>query len=237
MTVHHLRDKIPQLAARIEEGLLFTAEAADGTTVDVSRKRRWKTRATETVRDTEDAPTYIGNKLKKRGFSEPEVESWINRFAACRNGQELQLPTGETLIKNEGIVQLPKLTEPFVDDRVAVLIAFEFLALCLGESKLGAEFDAVRNYIRVGTKTDQVQVLNKGTRTRRYLARHTVRFRVKEKTLTVFVQFFEWCVFEVLFRNILVPSKEIVYIEDLENKRRLIALSPEDAMQGNWTVL
>lgn len=241
MAVQNLRDRIPELARQFEEGLDFVAESVDGTAVMASRKRgKWKTRARETngnclVMDTEDVPTYIRNTLKKQGVFGSEAECWVNRLAACENNEQLQLPTGDILIKNEAPVLLPKLTEGFVDNRVPVLIAFEFLALCIGNSIFGSEFDAVRKYIRLGIKTGQVEVLNKTTR--KYDPAHTLRFRVNKQRLAVVVQFFGWYVFEINFRRIPIPSKEIVYVEDLENKQRLMALSPKDAAQANWVVL
>lgn len=241
MAVHYLRDSIPELADKIEEGLNFVAEGAGGAAVVVSQKNgRWKTRAKEIsgnclVMDSNDAQKYLASKLKKRDMPNLEIEAWAKRFADCENGQELQLTTGETFLNNEATVRLPELTSGPVDDRVAVLVAYEFLALCFGEKIFSPEFNAIRDYIRLGTKTEQVHVVHKITR--QYTSDHRVRFRVIDNTLTVFVQFFRWYVFEIKFCNIPMPSQEIVYIEDLEKKQRLLALSPEDAKQGNWTVL
>ncbi len=240
IAVQHLKGRIPEFASEFEKGLEFHAEGAGSVAVEVSRKGdTWKTKArkmnaNDLIMDTEEVPEYIRNTLKKQGLSEPEIKSWVNRFAACENGEQLQLPTGDILIKNETTDPLPKLTEGFVDNRVPVLIAFEFLALCIGNSILGPDFDAVRQYIRCGMQTKQIEVLNKTSR--KYDPAHTVRFHVENGTLAVFVQFFRWYVFEVRFRHISMPSKEIVYVEDVENKQRQIALSPEDARQGNWTV-
>ncbi len=241
MAVWHLRDRIPELATQIEEGLKFIAEGVGGTTVVTSRKQgRWKTKARKLdgnclEMDTKDAKNYLRNRLKKQGLPKAEIESWTKRFEDCENGQELQVATGETFLKNEATVKLPQLTEQSVDDRVPVLIAYEFLALCLGDKILGPDFSAIRDYVRVGTSTEQVQVLNK--RTHHYSPDHRVRFKVKDNTLTVFIQFFGWYVFEIRFCNVPTPSEEIVYVEDLENRQRLIALSSEDAKQGNWTFL
>lgn len=241
MAVHYVRDSVPELADKIEEGLNFVAEGAGGPTLVVSQKKgRWKTRAKEItanclVMDSNDAQKYLESKLRKRDMPNVEIEAWAKRFADCENGQELQLTTGETFLKNEATVRLPQLTSRPVDDRVPVLIAYEFLALCFGEKIFGPEFNAIREYIRLGTKTEQVQVVHKSTR--QYTPDHRVRFRVIDNTLTVFVQFFRWYVFEIKFCDIPMPSEEIVYIEDLKNKQALLALSPEDAKQGNWTVL
>jgi hypothetical protein len=241
LAVAHLRTRIPKLAAQFEEGLDFVAEGTGGTTVVVSQKKgRWKTRAKEItggclVMDTMDAEKHLRNGLKKQGMPGTKVEVWARKFEDCSNGQEFQPPTGETFLKNEATVGLPQLTGRFVDDRVPAFIAYEFLALCLGERILGPDFSAVRDYIRVGTRTEQVQVLPK--RTRQCTPDHRVRFRLRDNTLTVFVQFFRCYVFEIRFCNIPMPSEEIVFIEDLENRQRLLALSPEDAGHRNWTVL
>lgn len=241
MAVCHLRDKIPELATQIEEGLNFVAEGASGTTVIASRRQgRWRTKTRKRdgnhlEMDPNNAMNYLRNKLKKQGLQEGEIESWAKRFENCESGHELQVPTGETFVKNEGTVRLPQLTEQFVDDRLPVLIAYEFLALCLGEKIFGPDFNAIRDYIRFGTKTDQVGVLNK--RTHQYSPDHIARFRIRDNTLTVFIQFFRWYVFEIRFCDIPMPSEEIVYVEDLKNRQRLIALSSEDAKRGNWEVL
>lgn len=241
MAVWYLRDHIPQLAAQFEECQEFHAKGAGDIAVEASRKGdTWKTKARETnadglIMDTEDVPRYVRNTMKKQGLSGSEAESWVNRLAACEDGEQFQLPTGDILIKNKATVQLPKLTEGFLDNRVPVLIAYEFLALCFGEKILGPDFNAIRECIRVGTKTEQVQVQNK--RTRQYSPEHVVKFRVRHHSLTVFVQFFRCYVFEIAFCNIPMPPKEIMYVEDLKNRQRLLALSLEDAKQGNWTIL
>ena len=241
MAVAHIRNTIPQLAATIEDGLDFAGEGAGGELIVASRKGgKWKTKAREVdrsclVMDTTDAEKYLRNRLKKHGMLEAEIGTWAKQFRDCDNGKELRLPTGEIVVKNEATVQIPRLTERHVDNRVAVLIAFEFLALCLGHAIYERGFDAIRDYIRNGTKTEHVQVLNKATR--RYRPMHTVRFQIREKDLTVFVQFFGWYVFEVTFRDILLPSQEVVYVEDLKNKQSLMALSLDDARHGSWTAL
>jgi hypothetical protein len=241
MAVWYLRDRIPTLAAHYEEGLDFVAEGSDGMALVASQKKgRWKTKAREItgnclVMDTMDAKRHLRNGFKKQGMPSAEIELWAKKLEECKNGQRLQLPTGETLLRNEATVGLPQLTGRFVDDRVPVFIAYEFLALCLGKKIVGPDFNAIRDYIRVGTKTEQVQVLH--TRTRQYTPDHRVRFQLSHNTLTVLIQFFRWYVFEIRFCNIPMPSEEIVYVEELENRQSLLALSPEDAKQGNWTVL
>src|SRR5216684_4471923 len=107
MAVHHLRDEIPELAAQFEEGLEFCAEGKDGIAIAVSKKLgAWKTKAKQTTNsglliDTADVPLYMRNTLERRGLSDTEIESWINRFAFCENGQLLQLPSGDTFIKSQ----------------------------------------------------------------------------------------------------------------------------------------
>jgi hypothetical protein len=238
MAVRHLRNRIPKLAAQFEEGQNFVAEGPGGTNVLVSEKRgKRKVRAKEThsnglVMDMADVPRYIRNRLRKRGILQSEIESYVSLFAACEDGQKIQLPTGDTIVKSTATIGLPQLTKRFLGDRLPVLIAFEFLALCLGDSILGQELDAIRNFIHFGTKTEGVEVLNKMTR--KYRPAHSIRFRVKGGAVKVFVQFFGWYVFEVAFRGVSGPPAEIVYIEDLESRQRLLALSPQDAALGNW---
>jgi hypothetical protein len=238
MALHYLGDKVPELAKQFNEGIEFYAEGAGGFPVGVSWKGgSWKTKARQRNGnvleiDTDEVPKFIRNTLKKQGLSKADIDYWVSQLTACENGQKIILPSGHTLVKNEATVQLPKLTEGFVDKRVPVLIAFEFLALCMGNSIFQASFDAVREYIRLGTGTRQVEVLEK--RAREYDSSHTVRFRVEDGIVTVFVQFFRWYVFEVRFRNIPPPPRDIVYVEDLENKQILLALSHEEAKQGKW---
>src|SRR6266852_6594325 len=161
MAVWHLRDRIPELATQIEEGLNFVAEGAGGTTVVASRRQgRWKTKTRKRngnclEMDPSDAKNYLRNRLKKQGLPKVEIESWAKKFEDCENGQELQVATGETFLKNEATLRLPQLSEQFVNNRLPVLIAYEFLALCLGEKILGPDFNAIRDYIRLGTKTEQ----------------------------------------------------------------------------------
>jgi hypothetical protein len=239
--VQALRGRIPEFASQFEEGLLFHAEGAAGIAVEVSRKGdTWKTKARDRnadglIMDTGDVPKYIRNTLRKQGFSGPEAESWVDRLAACENGEELRLPSGDIQIKNKATVQLPKFTEGFLDDRFPALIAFEFLALCVGKLIFDPVFDAVRKYICFGTATEQVHVVPK--RAHEFEPAHVVRFEVEEGGLTVFIEFFRYYVFEVTFRGIPTPPKEIVYLQDLENKLGLMALSREDASQGNWVVV
>jgi hypothetical protein len=46
MAVWHLRERIPELAIEIEEGLKFVAEGVGGATLVTSRKQgKWKTKA------------------------------------------------------------------------------------------------------------------------------------------------------------------------------------------------
>jgi hypothetical protein len=238
----HLRNRIPQLAAKFEEGLDFIAQRPDGAIVVVSQKKGiWKTKAkgipaNRLVMDTTEAEAYVRNSLKKQAMPGDEIKRWVRRFWDCGYGKELRLPNGDVVVKSEAGDPVPRLAGSRVDDRVPVLIAFEFLALALGESISSNRFDPIRGYLRNGLKTDRVQVTVKRTRGQ-FLPLHKVRFQKQEQALTVFVQFFDWYVFDVMFCDIPLPSEEVVYLEDLESKQSLIAISPYDARRGNWTVL
>ena len=241
MAVINLRDAIPEFAATFEERLNFFATGADGISLVASKRAgKWKVKAKQMganslVMDVEEAEPYLRKTLKKHGIPEVEIERYARQFQTSPEGQTLLLPTGETFVKNGVVVQIPELKGQFLDDRLAVLIAFEFLSLCLGPVIMGSSFDAIRDYICDGTRTNQCQVLNK--RAREYRPRHSIRFQLRDDNVTAFIEFFGWYVFEVSFRDIHPPAHELVYIEDLQNKQALMALSPEDAKRGNWIVL
>lgn len=241
LALENLKDELPDLYRSAQDGLPFVGKAADGSIVRLSRKGdQWRiltgpgARGSR-VQDTRDAKKALRRILNKQGLSNQEMSRWVELFASLDEDVPLGLPGGQTFVKRDIPPLAPELGPQFVSERVPALIAYEFLALLIGDLIYQDSFNEIRQYIRTGACSDrcEIQCLSSG----KYAPIHAVDLQPEETHFTVFVRFFRWLVFAVKFYQFSYLGPDAVYFEDLKQGRSLIAISRADARDGKWYIL
>ena len=239
MAVDNLKPVLPKkLYQEMREGLALVGRTEDGLKVRATQRKgkllvlhsedpgRWRIKG---IRETK---REIKRHLDKMQRPEQEKNQLLARVDSLVEGEPLVLPGGQTFVKQPVSELFPDSTGCRVDERVPALIAYEFLALLLGEIIYDESFDGLRRYIRTGAKSNRHEVRRMAYK--EYEPAHMIAIEVQESDFNVNVCFFGWLVFVVKFKNSVWRGPDIVCREDLKLGRCFLAKSRSDARKGIW---
>jgi len=240
--VQSLKDKIPDIAKKLQENQSYFGKDNTNNIIPM-RQVKGKIKVIpcyqengSLIYDSSDAPIHIQNMLKKSNIPDEIIESILRIFPYLENDKLYKLPGDLSFIKRniQNVQFLPN--GNLMDERVIVLIAYEFLYLWFGEQILKPVLDPVRKFIRGNNKPSNLNV--EYLSTRKYNPFHRLVLSESDKTLIVYVCFFEWLVYKVEFGELLKKRTQGgMYIEDLVNKLGFVAKTIADHRKGNYYVL
>ncbi len=239
LALETFKTELPDLYKKSQDKATFIGTATDGSKIRVSnqksRKKVLYSRGQDgsIIRDTGEIPKILKKILKKGGATDQDITAALRDFAQLEEDKPLMLPTGDIVIKGQGSSLIPDLDTKVTSDRLWVLIAYEFLALAIGEHIYRDSFDAIRQYIRFNDDTDSVIVdhLSSGSQ---YGPFHIVYIDPQESDTHVYIRLFRWLTYRVTFRGIQYIGQGYVYFEDLKDKESYLALTIADVLKGNW---
>lgn len=235
-----LKDELPELYASAQERLPFQGKADDGSVVtvvskdDIPRVLFGQGAKGSIIQDPRDAKRRLRKALTKQGLPTEEIENWGARFDQLKEDQTLATPDGSVFVKHPIPATRPLLTGECVDERLPALIAYEFLALLMGNMIYEHCFDEIRQFIHPGERTDRCTIERLGAE--RYGTFHALDLQIGEEDFTIFVRFFRCLVFSVLFSRFRYLGIDGVYLEDLKERKSLVAKSRLDASRGKFCV-
>ncbi|MFH2102097.1 MAG: HNH endonuclease [Chloroflexota bacterium] len=239
LIMEDLKTELPVLYSKLMDKATFVAKSPDGTLVRVSRTNNGqKVLASKgmdgsLIQDTKEASKYLENVLTKTKMPSDEIKRLKKRFNELEEDIPLDVSDDYTFIKRPLSKFQPELNPDVkIDDRLPTLIAFEFLALLIGNQILSANFDEIRQYIRYGTYTEMLVVEQvQGKKNDTF---HTIVVEPKDNTIRFHVRLFRWLTFFVTFKHYVYKGLDSVYIEDLKLRKSLYARTQEEAKQNMW---
>lgn len=185
------------------------------------------------IQDTREASKTLEKKLLKNKIPLDDVERIKKVFAELSENVPLDVPGGFTFVKHPIPKLQPKLNpNERIDNRLPALIAFEFLALLIGNSILDNAFDTIRKYIRYGIPTEIITV--EQVRGKENDTFHAIVVEPINNTIRIHVRLFRWITFFVTFQHFVYRGLDSVYIEDLKSGKSLYAKTREEAKQEMW---
>jgi len=238
LAIEHLKDKLPDLYRKMQQRQSFIGKDFQGREVKMySKDDRIRVRA-ETlddgslIQDTDRARGELQRMLEEKGIDEREISRVLGEFDAIPEGQCVELPYGLVVAKWSIESVQPDLRSPLIDNRVPLLIAYEFLSLLLGPVILSEKLSPIRKGI-LGKQWPpfcNIEYLTTG----KYAPEHSLYMKTGAEEAIVFIRLFGWLVYAVHLRVLGFDHlKHIpVYVEDLKNKRSLVACSLEMAERG-----
>ena len=185
--------------------------------------------------DSGQAMKHIEETLGKIGLAPDIIAEYQRKYTELPVGESLTLPTKKIMVKQPGPPLQVEISGTILDNRLSALIAYEFLALCIGDAIYHQNFDAVRSYILTGKPELAVSVVQ-------YRAEsgpdpiHVIRIDKETADTVVEIRFFRWIVSRVTFGALGYGGPDIVYMEDLESRETRMASSWDDAKNGKWYV-
>ncbi len=236
LAVRNLKDQIPQLFEAIEKGQIYDAKSGEDSHV----KLRYKNAKLEVLAhrkedgslifDTQKGLRNIAQMLRKEGLCEDEISRKIESFEQLEENKIIQLSRSVRVAKWSIDSVFPNLQGPLLSERVIALITYEFLALLLGNLIYGEKLEFIREFIRGGNKSDKI--VTEQLTSQHYDPYHKIYPQLSETEILVNIILFRWLVYEVHLRGLKLVSPDPVYLEDLQNRKTLIARSVDEAKRG-----
>jgi hypothetical protein len=164
LAIRALRKKLPDLYKSIEEGQEYTAKSSDESIStaffkkgEIVSKASKDDKGMVTV-DKKDTEKNLRGILKKEGFSEADITNKLEEMKIHKIDEPLKLSNTLTIIKRKFIELFPKADDVDMDNRIVVLIAYNYLCITLGDPIFDTIFDSVRNFILKGVESQDVIV-------------------------------------------------------------------------------
>ena len=110
------------------------------------------------------------------------------------------------------------------------MIAYEFLSLLIGPLIYNDKFNFIRDSIKDGGKSSKLII--EYLTSRHYSSYHKIYPELLETEIVINLILFRWLVYKIHLKGFKLSSTDFVYLEDLRNKRTLIAESVSEAKQG-----
>ena len=240
LALENLKDRLPDLYRAAQEGLPYVGQEENGTFIRLSFKDG-KARVIpgpgpddSTILDPKDARKQVKRRLEKQQLPEDTVQEYVDQFEAMEDHDVLPLPGGTTLRKGVVPSLTPDFSTGFVDDRLAALIAYEYVAFLVGNGIYDQQFDGTRRYIAGEDAAGSVEVERCGTQERQYDTWHSLEVERTSPELVIWVRFFRYFIFRVNLLGVDCVTHDPVYYEDVERGISLLAPSRADAREGRF---
>lgn len=236
LAVRELKNEIPDLFESIENNQPYFARDKNK---DIIRLRYKNSRLEVIHHQQEDGSLIFDSRkgiknikqmLKKDGLCDDEIEKRISLLKKSDDNKIIELSAKVIVRKFPTGPSFPSLEAPLIDERIIVLIAYEFLSLLLGNLIYNSTLDFIREFIREGIKSDKLLIEDLTTRS--YGTFHKIYPEVLETELIINIILFRWFLYRIHIKGFKLSSGDFVYVEDLKNRKTLIAESLEEARQG-----
>ena len=124
-----------------------------------------------------------------------------------------------------------------MDDRIITLIAYNYLCITIGETIFSEYFNAIREFILRGTKTNRL-LIEQYPYNGPYKAYHKLYREILEDRTKVTIVLFGSIAYIISFLQlkILIDDNDVI-IQELKNKKLYFAKTIGDAKNGIYTVV
>ncbi len=236
LAIWNLKNEIPDIYEKIECGQDYIGKDSNNNQIKFVYKNssfKVKTQKKDDgsiISDTQRVQSDFRKMLKKDGLSDKEIDERIKFFENQEDESFVQLSKNLKAIKRSVKNLFPSLLGPLIENKMIVLIAYEYLSLLLGDLIYDSYLDYIRAFIRNSIESKDIFV--EPLSARHYLPYHKIYPELLDEETIINIRLFEWLVYKVHFKNIRVRCKDYVYVEDLKNKKSYIAESLEEAKKN-----
>jgi hypothetical protein len=239
LIMEDLKTELPILYSQLTDKATFVGKSPDGSLIRVSRTKGMqkviptKGSGNSIIQDTKEASKTLESILTKNNVSSDEIERLKKVFDELEENIPLDVSDSYTFIKRPLSRLQPELNPKVeIDERLPTLIAFEFLALLIGNQILSTDFDEIRQYIRYGTYTEMIAI--EYVHGKKNDTFHVSVVEPKDNTIRFHIRLFRFITFFVTFKHYVYNGLDSVYIEDLKLRKSLYARTQEEAKQNIW---
>lgn len=235
-----LKEELPQIYLSVERQQIYTTLSPVGTKLKAKRTNTGihvipQTDGNWTVLPTKNAVKYLEQKLiEEHGKSSKEAFSISREIQKTPNKEFAKFREGYTTIRWDGEMFQPDYSSNTIcEERVILLIAYEFLALLLGNGINEKYFNNVRNMIIYNQMHDLIKVdFFTSSHPQPY---HLIYPEFENDRTVINIHLFEYVIFKVQLINLHIEnSPDFCYLEDLVNRTSLGAISVAEGKANRW---
>jgi hypothetical protein len=239
LAIENLKDEIPNIYKRYEEGQSYLGETKNGDIVEFKRdkkgfKPKFKNLGNSQFLETNDGIRNIKSEMVRLGETENSIK--------CAIAKMKKLPDDIIVhIHGDLWASCPSISNFQMDykhvevsDRLPVLISYEFLALVCGSMILDTHFDNVRQLIMKGIEHKDIEVGRYISSAEKYQPVHSIFLECMSTSIIVNVILFDWIWYKITYHNLHLNTKEFFYRNIIVEKRSELALSYEHAKANKF---
>jgi hypothetical protein len=238
LAIQNLRDRLPDLYLSMEEGQSHFAKDISGKGAPARLKGgRFVTKAHKRedgslILDTREGEQNIRQLLSKEGLAPEDVDQAMQRFRESPENTPVRLSPERVAVRWTVVSTFPSLEKSEMSPRLVALMAYNYLCLLFDQDVLNPWFDFVRRFIREGVSDDRLKIQT--FTSRKYNCFHRLHPEFGSGQLKIHLVLFGWLIYVVEITGLVVRAPQTVYIEDLENKRVVLAESIDHLRRGEW---
>lgn len=240
LAIGNLKDDIPDLYNRFEEGLPYAGVTSKGDRIPFKRKGKsfspkYTRLENAEILDTRDARRQIRKQLKKEGATASEIEQAMEKMSKMDGDKPIAITDSIHVAKPP----LEKFDIQYSHEDVhasfPLLVSYEFLGLVIGKSIYDGYFDAVRSSLAAGKECEFAKVERFRANTNGYRPIHTIMQRNAPSDTIIDLILFDWIWYRTTFSNLRVHTPNFVYRDILTERRVEVAESAEDDADVRFT--
>jgi hypothetical protein len=234
LAVNYLKNELPELFNSIENRQTYTGRDQSGqvgTLVFRNNKLITKVSKKEDgsiIYDESESEKHLRKILAKQGLEKLEIEKTLLNIRSSPLNEWLRLPSKGAVkrFRYDDVYQIPGRTE--MDDRIVVLIAYNYLCLLLGKLVFNDRLQFIREFILSGTLTEQISI-DQQFYTNEYQPFHRIHYEASDVSITIKILLFGSIHHVVTFWGMTTYRSNKILIEDLKYKRIVFAETFEEA--------
>ena len=234
LAINHLRNELPELFSSIESRQSYTGRGDSAKTETlVFRKNRIITKVVKRedgtiLYDKSEAEKHLRKILAKQGSEKVDIEETLLDIRSSPMNEWIRLPLKGAIKKfsYDEVYQMP--SRPEMDERIVVLIAYNYLCLLLGKLIFNNRLQFIREFILNGLSTEQISI-DQQFYTSEYQPFHRIHYEADDISITIKILLFGSIHYTVTFWGISTYISNKILIEDLKCKRIAFAETFEDA--------
>ena len=233
LAVNYLKNNLPKLFKQIEEGQEYIARKNDTTTSEavikdgVIKSKAEKASDGSINVDRQDSEKKIREIFAKEGLSKEEIDSRLDEFKNIEVDKPHKLTDSITVVKRKFVSWFQKPSEPYMDERVIALIAYNYLCMVIGDIIIDSKMNFIREFILNGTKTDNL-IIEQIPYTNEYKPYHKIFSEPEETEIKITIVLFGSIVCIVTVKNLGAPKDyNWILVQDLEERSVYISESFE----------
>lgn len=234
LAIYKLHDKFHEtLRLKLMNGQPVIATSSAGSVRGNMRKGSFKVRSHKAPDGSLIQPTDIGRKsltqiMRKGGHKEEFIRLAVAAFDKTPDDQEIEVAPGLKAVKWNTVSLSPDLSEsPLLSVLVPVKIAYEFMALHVGDAIYSTEPPLVRTrHALQSGDTDSMAFKVERLTSDKYEPFHGICFEGNSPHATVLIRLFGWLAFRVHFLELAFGGQRVVYTHRLDTNNENMQVMP-----------